>query len=145
MKYKNLGIGLAVIAGILFWQIISIAKTKPGFPEAVSESKNVETQIPAEDVSVGVNYLAGKSTEVKIVFEVALNTHSVNLNDVDFQKTMVMLADGKTYEPFAVTTSGADHHRSAELSFSKVGVPLKIVFLGTEVVEKKEFEFKELK
>ena len=145
MKYKNIGVGLTVIAGILFWQIISISKTKPGFPDAISENKNVETQIPAEQVSVEVNYLAEKSGESKIVFEVSLNTHSVDLNDIDFQKTMVMLAGGKTYEPLAVTTSGADHHRSAELSFSKVGVPLKIVFLGTQEVMEQGFEFKELK
>ena len=145
MRYKNLGIGFAAIAGILFWQIISISKTKPGFPEAAPENNIADTQIPAGEVSVEINYLAGKSDASEIVFEVSLNTHSVDLNDIDFKKTVVMLSGGETFYPLETETFGADHHRSAELIFSMAGVPLKIIFLGTEAVERKEFEFKELK
>ena len=145
MKYKNLGIGLAVIAGILVWQIISIAGTKSNFPDSASGNDGIETQLPVGQVSVEANYLPGKSEGDKIAFEVALNTHSVNLNDIDFQKTVVMQVGGKTFASLTAKVSGADHHRSAELIFSMAGVPLKIIFLGTEAVERKEFEFEKLK
>jgi len=144
MKYKNIGIGLIVVTGILIWEIISIVKTKP---ESIISSPEVVpggAQQQSGDVSVEINYLAGKSDASKIVFEVSLNTHSVDLNDIDFQKTVLMQKDGLTIFPLKVETSGADHHRSAELSFSQVGVPLKIVFVGTEAIGRKEFEFKEL-
>mgnify|MGYP001586251147 CR=1 FL=1 len=125
-----------VVAGILIWEIISISP-----PEVVTGG----TQQPAGDVSVEINYLAGKSIGDQIVFEVSLNTHSVDLDGIDFQKTVVMQKDGQTFFPLAVEISGSGHHRSAELSFPGTGVPLKIVFLGTPEIAKQEFEFKELK
>ena len=145
MKYKNIGIGLIVVTGILIWEIISIVKTKP---ESIISSPEVVpggAQQQSGDVSVEINYLAGKSDASKSVFEVSLNTHSVDLNDIDFKKTVVMLSGGETFYPLETETFGADHHRSAELIFSMAGVPLKIIFLGTEAVERKEFEFEKLK
>lgn len=145
MKYKSLGAGLVIIAGVLIWQIISIAKTKPKLlippPEAVTGGP----QQPDGDISVEINYLAGKSNKNKTVFEISLNTHSVDLDGIDFSKTVVMQKDGQTFLPLAVEISGSGHHRSAELSFSRAGVPLKIVFLGTPEVGRQEFEFGELK
>lgn len=143
MKYKNFGIGLAVITGILIWQAFFIIKSEP--EQSVSSPEIVvDTQQSAGDVSVEINYLSGKSDESKIVFEISLNTHSVDLDDIDFQKAVVMEKDGQTFIPLDVEISGSGHHRSAELSFPGVGVPLKIVFLGSKEIEKKEFEFIEL-
>lgn len=144
MKYKNFGILLAVITGILIWQIVSIAKTKPKSLIPSPETALGGPQQSAGDTSVEINYLAGKSGENKFVFEISLNTHAVDLDDIDFQKAVVMEKDGQTFLPRAVETSGSGHHRSAELSFPGVGVPLKIVFLGTVEIEKKEFEFNKL-
>ena len=73
MKYKSIGIVLAVIAGILIWQIISIAKTEPKSLIPPPETVAGGAQQPAGDVSVEVNYMAGKSDENKIVFEIILN------------------------------------------------------------------------
>ena len=145
MKYKSIGIVLAVIAGILIWQIISIAKTEPKSLIPSPETALGGPQQPAGDTSVEINYLAGKSDESKLAFEISLNTHSVDLNGIDFQKSVVMQKDGRTIFPLKVETSGSDHHRSAELLFPVTGVPLKIVFLGTAEVARQEFEFKRLK
>lgn len=143
MKYKNFGILLAVIAGILIWQAFFIIKSEP--EQSVSSPEIVvDTQQSAGDVSVEINYLSGKSGETNIVFEISLNTHSVDLDDIDFQKAVVLQKGGQTFAPSKVENSGSGHHRSAELSFPGVGVPLKIVFLGTAEIEKKELEFKEL-
>lgn len=143
MKPKNLGIGLVIIAGVLVWQGILIIRTESKSPVSSSETV-AETQQSVGDVSVEVNYLAGKSDENKIVFEISLNTHSVDLEEIDFQKTVILQKDGQSFPPFKVEIFGSGHHRSAELSFSKAGVPLKIVFLGTPEVGRKEFEFEKL-
>ena len=134
-----------VVAGILILGIISIAKTKPESLLSSPEAVTGELQQPTKDVSVEINYLAGKSDESKLAFEISLNTHSVDLNGIDFQKSVVMQKDGRTIFPLKVETSGSDHHRSAELLFPVTGVPLKIVFLGTAEVARQEFEFKRLK
>lgn len=145
MKYKSLGVGLAVITGILIWQMVLISKTSSRPTVLPSGTVTGETQQPIGDVSVEVNYIAEKSGGNKIVFEISLNTHSIDLDDIDFQKSAVLQRGGQTFTPSKVENSGSGHHRSAELSFSKVGVPLKIVFLGTAEIAKQEFEFKELK
>lgn len=144
MKYRFFGVGLAVVAGILIWQIISIARIKPKSLIPPLETVTGDKQQPADEVSVEINYLSGKSDESQIVFEISLNTHSVDLDDIDFQKSVVLQKGGQTFAPSKVENSGSGHHRSAELSFSGVGVPLKIVFLGTKEIERREFDFEKL-
>ncbi|MBI5356627.1 hypothetical protein HZB78_03365 [Candidatus Collierbacteria bacterium] len=148
MKYRNFSLGLGLVTaviGILVWQRISSARTTSKSlippPEAVTGG----TQQPAGQVSVEVNYLAGKSDENKIVFEVSLNTHSVDLDDIDFQKSVILEASGRKFSPVAVKTEGANHHRSAEVKFNRVSAPLKIIFLETPEVARQEFMFDELK
>ena len=53
-------------------------------------------------------------------FEVALNTHSVNLDGYDL-KTLSVLRDdaGKEYKPLRVDNEGGGHHRRATLVFPK--------------------------
>lgn len=54
-------------------------------------------------------------------FEVALNTHSVNLDSYDL-KTLSVLRDdaGKEYKPLRVDNEGGGHHRRATLVFPKL-------------------------
>lgn len=53
-------------------------------------------------------------------FQIALDTHSVNLDSYDL-KSLVSLRDntGKLYPPTAVENKGSGHHRQATLSFAK--------------------------
>lgn len=133
-----------VIAGVLIWQIASIAKANLRPTALPSEMVAGGQRQPTGDVSVEVNYMAGKSDENKIVFEIILNTHSVDLDGIDFSKAVVMQKDGRAFISLAVEISGSGHHRSAELSFPGVGVPLKIVFLGSKEIERREFGFEKL-
>lgn len=135
MKYKFFGIGLAVIAGVLIWQGSLMLFPKRAI---VSEQRG------EDEVSVEVNYLPGKSYRDKIVFNVSLDTHSVDLDGIDFKKSVILQKDGQTFIPMDVEISGSGHHRSAELSFSGVGVPLKIIFTGTQEVKRQEFGFEKL-
>jgi len=146
MRYKIIGMGLVIIAGIFIWQGILILSPK---------QVTVSDQKQAGEVSVEANYSAGKSDEDKIVFEVSLNTHSVDLDGIDFQKTVLMQKDGQTSTPLAVEISGsglpaeasakAGHHRWASVKFNRVSPPLKIIFLGTPEIAQQEFMFDELK
>ena len=81
---------LAVIAGILIWPVILIIREKPKPLTPISEVVADEIQQSTESVSAEVSYLSGKSNENKIVFEISLNTHSVDLDGIDFQKSVVM-------------------------------------------------------
>jgi hypothetical protein len=59
-------------------------------------------------------------------FEVALNTHSVNLDSYDL-KTLSLLRDdaGKEYKPVQVDNEGSGHHRRVTLVFPKPAAKAK--------------------
>jgi len=63
-------------------------------------------------------------------FQVALDTHSVNLDSYDF-KTVAVLRDdsGNTYLPTAVENKGGGHHRQATVAFGKLASGAKYVEL----------------
>lgn len=53
-------------------------------------------------------------------FDVALNTHSVNLDGYDLKSLSVLRDDaGKEYKPLRVDNEGGGHHRRATLVFPK--------------------------
>ena len=142
MKYKSIGIVLAVIAGILIWPVILIIREKPKPLTPISEVVADEIQQSTESVSAEVSYLSGKSNENKIVFEISLNTHSVDLDGIDFQKSVVMQKGNQTFSPLTVEISGsglpaeasakAGHHRSAELSFPRSWSTIKDSVFGNK-------------
>lgn len=147
MNYRNLAVvtGLTITAGVLVWQLTAINQPPPRSLNSKLEEAVADARQPTGEVSIEVNYLAGKSDENEIVFEVSLNTHSVDLDDIDFQKTVILEKDGRTLSPQVVEISGSSHHRTAVVKFVRAEVPFKIVFLGTPEVGRQEFEFRELK
>ncbi len=87
---------------------------------------SVPTQTNAAGgVTVEVTYLNPNGTE-DARFQVALNTHSVNLDSYDL-KTLTLLRDetGKTYEPTRVENKGSGHHRQIVVVFPKVAPETK--------------------
>lgn len=111
--------------------------------------RQLTTQNPQPNVSspvtVSAEYLPTSSSAGFIVFQVSLNTHSVDLDSIDFQKSVVLEKSGQKFSPFEVAVEGSGHHREASVKFNRVTVPFKIVFLETPEVNRQEFEFKELK
>lgn len=92
-------------------------------------------------VTVIVEPLPEKTKSDSMVFQIALDTHSVNLNEFDFQKDVRLLKDGKIYPPTSAVAGGADHHRNAEVSFKKEAPPFVIVIFDLAGVKERKFEF----
>jgi hypothetical protein len=80
-------------------------------------------------VTVKVTYLNPEGDD-EARFQVALDTHSVNLDSYDF-KTIAVLRDdsGNTYLPTAVENKGGGHHRQTTVVFGKIASATKYVEL----------------
>ncbi len=67
-------------------------------------------------VTIDVRWLAG--TGDSIVFDVFMDTHSVNLDSYDLKKLTVLRDDhGSEYQPILWSSAPGGHHRSGKLSF----------------------------
>ena len=63
-------------------------------------------------------------------FQMALDTHSINLDSYDLKTISVLRDDaGNTYSPTAVENKGSGHHRETIVSFAKVASGTKRVEL----------------
>lgn len=131
-------IPLAVLALVFF------PSSSPSSPDPKLTTKNSQPDA-ASAVTISVEYLPNLSSAQLIVFQVSLNTHSVDLDGIDFQKSVVLEKSGQKFSPVEVTAEGSGHHREASVKFNRVTVPFKIVFLETPEVNRQEFEFNELK
>jgi len=100
---------------------------------------------PNSAITVDIKFLPSQSNAQTFAFEVSLNTHSIDLEDIDFQKSVILEKSGQKFSPVEVKTEGAGHHRSAEVKFNRVSAPLKIIFSETPEVARQEFMFDELK
>jgi len=80
-------------------------------------------------VTVKVTYLNPKGSD-GARFQVALDTHSVNLDSYDLNTISVLRDDaGNTYSPTAVENKGSGHHRETTVSFATVASGTKRVEL----------------
>jgi len=80
-------------------------------------------------VTVKVTYLNPKQDD-GARFQVALDTHSVNLDSYDFKTIAVLRDDSRnTYLPTAVENKGSGHHRQATVAFGKLASGAKYVEL----------------
>ena len=63
-------------------------------------------------------------------FQIALDTHSVNLDSYDLKTISVLRDDaGNTFSPTSVENKGSGHHRETTVSFAKVASGTKRVEL----------------
>ncbi|MCL4394266.1 MAG: hypothetical protein M1482_05590 [Chloroflexi bacterium] len=99
--------------------------SKPAPPSSVFETQNNSSGSVTVDVQPGALQV-GKP----IAFDIAMNTHSVDLND-DMTKIVVLRDDtGKVYRPMAWDgPGGGGHHRSGTLTFAALPSKPKFVEL----------------
>ena len=81
----------------------------------------------AGKVTMTVEYKPGVSSDDEIVFEVFLNTHSVDLDAVDFGRDIVIRKDGTEHISLSSEISGQGHHQSAIVTFAKIEAPFEII------------------
>jgi hypothetical protein len=113
-------------------------------PSPLDSPPTTQNSQPAAAVTVAVNFLPSQSDPQTIAFEVILNTHSVDLDDIDFLKSVVLETSGQKFSPIEVKTEDSGHHRSATVKFTRVSPPAKVIFLKTDQIAGQEFEFKQL-
>lgn len=128
-------IAIVVIAiGIFQWNKTSILDRRSSPDGEVISKEEAE-------VIVQVEYLKNKSLNTSMVFQIALDTHSVNLDEFDFQKDIRILKDGKSFPPLSAIAGGADHHRNAEVTFKKEATPYAIVIYDLAGIKERKFVF----
>ena len=99
-----------ILAGLLFSMLLLV--------DAMA-SEATQTVVGG-GVTVKVTYLDPKASD-GVRFQVALDTHSVNLDSYDLKTISVLRDDaGNTYAPTAVDNKGSGHHRETTVSFAKV-------------------------
>lgn len=139
-KYLILGIVLVFIALV---GLNDLRISKPSVDNTVSTSNNSSQGNTIEkeegDVIVTVSYLPDTSTGDKISFNIDLNTHSVPLDSFDFTKNIILEKDGSKIVPLNVIPSGSEHHRSAEITFTKTPPPFTIVVTYLAGISRREF------
>jgi hypothetical protein len=85
-------------------------------------------------VSVTVTLAAASAVGKSLEVEIALNTHSVGLDAIAFDRAVTLRRpDGTETAPSAVQAKGAGHHREAMLSFTPVTQPGSIQILVRDV------------
>lgn len=94
-----------------------VAPAPPPVPAAVSPTNKLVQSSDAGNVVIEVKWVALEGE--KLVFEVALNTHSVDLDEYDLGELVVLRDDsGREYRPVAWESAPGGHHRQGTLTFS---------------------------
>ncbi len=114
---------ITILAGFLF----SASLLTDGTNNALaSEAKQT---VAGGGVTVKVTYAKPKGSD-EFRFQVALDTHSVNLESYDLRTISVLHDDaGNTYSPTAVENKGSGHHRETTVSFATIASGTKRVEL----------------
>lgn len=89
-----------------------------------SETPVILTQSESSaDVEVTAKYLGNNQ------FEIALNTHSVDLSDFDFSKSVTLKNKNSELETISTTpvSDSPPHHRTFTLVFPKFSFPVTLV------------------
>lgn len=115
-------LGIVVVAGAISWRGEALAAS-------ADTSNKLSQQVAGGGVTVTATLLKDRAEATEI--ELALNTHSVDLNGYQFEKIATLRDDGgRTYPVQAVEkVSGGGHHRQAVLRFGKLSPGTKTVEL----------------
>jgi hypothetical protein len=112
-----------ILAGLLFSALLLIHGTIDAIASDATQA------VAGGGVTVKVTYLNPKGSD-GARFQIALDTHSVNLDSYDLKTISVLRDDaGNTHSPTAVENKGSGHHRETTVSFAKVASGTKRVEL----------------
>lgn len=101
-----LGIGVALAIGVV------------GVVEVTGAQQELTKQDRQGPVTVAVTLMEPPVVGAPLKAKVVLDTHSVGLDSIAFEKAVVLrTSDGTDVAPSAVEASGSGHHREAVLIF----------------------------
>lgn len=123
---------LAAISIAAVWytaEEYQVVSQTPGVSVLKPQETFQETTISVSDGGQNeVTFSAEIVTESEaIVVSAALNTHSVDLNDIEFAEQIFLRKDGQDIYAREVLASGKDHHRSANMQFPQLTKPYQLV------------------
>lgn len=146
MNSKIFFVILLVIAGVAIFGLS--AKQKQETSDAVSSKIETNEQVTAQ--SSQTKTMGAIEVEIKpvsvvqgkdIVFEVSMNTHSVELN-YDYTQIATLTDDrGNSYKPIKWTGGNSGHHLEGELIFAALPQNLKELTLILEGIDNKVESF----
>lgn len=96
------------------------------------------------NVTANVELLNEESNEQELVFNVIIDTHSVDLNAFDLQNNIILEKNGKKIKPKKINVSGSIHHKTAEIAFNSTPTPFTVFITNLDNVPKREFTFTKL-
>ena len=138
---------LFVIILIIIFSLNDLGKSsqKIDIPREILET-NFKQEKEQAGVTVIVEYLTSlNSKEGNLVFNIALDTHSVNFDDFEFDKDIILMDNKeKIYYPRILEEKGSGHHRKADVSFDYVPPPFSIIIKNVAAVDKRIFTFDKL-
>ena len=103
-----------------------------------SGSRNIQEKSEA-GVTATISLLDRDGT---IAFKVALNTHTVELDQYKFDEIVVLRAGGKEYKAVLKSQEGSGHHRSAVLEFENPKAErVEVIIKDVAGVKERVFEF----
>ena len=110
----------------------------------IIDSTGITIEDQAAEVTVKVTY---SNFEAAIpVFNVVLDTHSVELDQYRFEDIVVLRDQaGNEYKPLFISTKGSGHHREAVLEFKEADLSdsdyVELVIKGVAGVPERVFKF----
>lgn len=118
---------------------------KNSAPEKTEAATGKEIVREAEEASVKVRAVYRNPGEAKPQFEVVLDTHSVDLDELRLEDIVVLRdSNGSLYKPAILSARGSGHHREALVEFSEVqadaGV-LDLIVKDVASVKERVFRF----
>ncbi|HKY74226.1 MAG TPA: hypothetical protein VJ246_02865 [Patescibacteria group bacterium] len=81
------------------------------------------------------------STPTKTVIRASLNTHSVDISNVEWISAISLKKDGKVIRPISSVDEGAGHHRSSTIDFPKTTLPFSVTGTNIGGVSERILEF----
>lgn len=113
---------------------------QPAVPPPAPISSGLTREDTGGEVTVSVTPVA--SGDAELGFDVAINTHSVDMSAFDPKKQIVLVgADGKDVLSSKVATEGSGHHQQLQVTFSKVAKPWKLMVRNVGGIPAREFSW----
>lgn len=117
--------------------------TSEVFRRNSSDGGGVRKEKEENNVTVIIEYLPTQSSS--LIFRIALDTHSVNLDSFDFAKDITLEKNGKSFSPtLLIKQEGGGHHRSVEVNFPTADTPFTIIVKNLSNIPRREFSFEKL-
>jgi len=122
-------VAIAAAVALVVLSVVAIEQIRDGDDGLTTAAGASTQQVDGGDVEVSVTW-GGRAAGA--VFDVALNSHAVDLDSVDLLDSAILRIDGEELRPTAWEAPMGGHHRAGTLTFPATGSTGQLL-LGPEV------------